>query len=109
MASHTITKLTDDLDGSDATQTVHFGYAGASYAIDLNDKNAKKLSDALAPYIGAARKSGGARKSSGGGATGRTDKAQTQAMRQWLREKGHQVSERGRISKELKDLYNSGH
>ena len=40
--------LEDDLDGSDATQTVSFGLDGTSYEIDLNDKNAAALRDALA-------------------------------------------------------------
>ena len=44
--------LVDDIDGSDATQTVSFGLDGANYEIDLNDKNASKLPDALAAYVG---------------------------------------------------------
>ena len=39
--------LEDDIDGSDATETVAFGLDGTSYEIDLNDKNAAKLRDAL--------------------------------------------------------------
>jgi hypothetical protein len=40
--------LEDDLDGSAATETVSFGLDGKTYEIDLNDKNAAKLRDALA-------------------------------------------------------------
>ena len=40
--------LVDDIDGSEATETVTFGLDGTSYEIDLNDKNAAKLRDALA-------------------------------------------------------------
>ena len=40
--------LEDDLDGSEATQTVSFGLDGTSYEIDLNDKNAAALRDAIA-------------------------------------------------------------
>ena len=40
--------LEDDLDGSPATETVSFGLDGKTYEIDLNDKNAGKLRDALA-------------------------------------------------------------
>ena len=47
--------LEDDLDGSPATETVSFGLDGKTYEIDLNDKNAGKLRDALAQYVGAAR------------------------------------------------------
>ncbi|HRK44564.1 MAG TPA: Lsr2 family protein, partial [Nocardioides sp.] len=35
--------LEDDLDGSDATQTVSFALDGTAYEIDLNDKNAAAL------------------------------------------------------------------
>ena len=54
--------LEDDLDGSDATQTVSFGLDGTSYEIDLNDKNANALRDALAKYVGHGRKVTGSRR-----------------------------------------------
>ena len=52
--------LVDDIDGSDATETVSFGLDGTTYEIDLNDKNAAALRDALAGYVGHARKVGSA-------------------------------------------------
>ena len=48
--------LVDDIDGSDASETVSFGLDGTSYEIDLNDKNAAALRDALSAYVGHARK-----------------------------------------------------
>ena len=54
--------LVDDLDGTEATETVSFGLDGTSYEIDLNDKNAAALRDALAGYVGHARKVSGARR-----------------------------------------------
>ena len=47
--------LIDDIDQSDAEETVTFGLDGKEYAIDLNTKNAQALRDALAPYVGHAR------------------------------------------------------
>ena len=47
--------LVDDLDQSDAEETVTFGLDGKEYAIDLNKKNARSLRDALAPYVAHAR------------------------------------------------------
>ena len=47
--------LVDDLDQSDAEETVAFGLDGKEYAIDLNKKNARSLRDALAPYVAHAR------------------------------------------------------
>ena len=44
--------LVDDIDGSEAEETITFGIDGANYEIDLNAKNAGKLRDALATYIG---------------------------------------------------------
>ena len=42
-------RFIDDLDGSDAVGTVSFALDNRSYEIDLSDKNAAKLRDALAP------------------------------------------------------------
>ncbi len=88
--------LEDDLDGSDATQTVSFGLDGTSYEIDLNDKNAAALRDALAAYVGHGRKVSGARRgrrSSAASSTGHSAKE----IRDWARSHGHDVPERGRI------------
>ena len=59
MAQKVHITLEDDLDGGDATETVAFGLDGRSYEIDLNDKNAKALRDALAKFIAVSRRSGG--------------------------------------------------
>lgn len=48
--------LEDDLDGSVADETVTFALDGTSYEIDLSKTNAKRLRDALAPYVTAGRK-----------------------------------------------------
>ena len=52
--------LVDDLDGSEATESVSFGLDGTSYEIDLNEANAAALREALSGYIGHARKVGSA-------------------------------------------------
>ena len=52
--------LVDDIDGSEATETVSFGLDGTTYEIDLNDANAAALRDALATYVGHGRKVGAA-------------------------------------------------
>jgi hypothetical protein len=43
MASRTIVLLEDDVDGSEADETIEFGIDGTTYAIDLSDPNANKL------------------------------------------------------------------
>ena len=51
MAKTVVVKLTDDMDGSDADETVHFALDGKSYEIDLHAGNAAALRDVLKPYI----------------------------------------------------------
>ena len=98
--------LIDDLDGSDATETVTFGLDGSTYEIDLNDRNAAALRDALAGYVGHARKvtgskrAGGARKTSTGGSG-----VDPKAVREWARKNGHEVSERGRVPASVIEAY----
>ncbi|MGH9091496.1 MAG: histone-like nucleoid-structuring protein Lsr2 [Acidimicrobiales bacterium] len=58
MAQSTIVYLTDDLDGSDADETINFGLDGKSYEIDLNKKHATTLRRALKPYLDAGRSVG---------------------------------------------------
>jgi Lsr2 len=98
--------LEDDLDGSDATQTVSFGLDGTSYEIDLNDNNAAALRDALAAYVGHGRKVSGSRRgrrssSSSSGGNGHSAKE----IRDWARSNGHQVPERGRIPATVREAF----
>ena len=51
IASKTLVILEDNVDGSEATETVPFGLDGMSYEIDLSTENAAKLRAALAPYV----------------------------------------------------------
>jgi Lsr2 len=105
--------LLDDLDGSEAQETVTFSLDGTSYEIDLSKGNAGNLRDALAKYVGAARKAGrtaAARQSSGrsrasGGAA--IDRDQAAAIRAWAKKQGLNVSDRGRIPASIIEQYNS--
>ena len=110
MAQRVEVVLIDDVDGGHAEETVSFALDGVSYEIDLSDKNAKKLRDALAPWTGSARRSGGGRggrrRSSSAGGAKRTDLA---SVREWARANGYQVSDRGRISAEIQAAYDKAH
>ena len=55
MVQTTIIKLTDDLDGTDADETIGFAVDGKTYEIDLSKKNAAALRKALAPFVDGAR------------------------------------------------------
>jgi hypothetical protein len=103
-------KLIDDLDGDKADETVEFALDGKNYEIDLSTSNADKLRDALASYVGAARKAAGGRRRSAapsGGANRRPsiDREQNQAIRDWARKRGMKVSDRGRIPAEVLEAY----
>ena len=99
--------LSDDLDDSiSADETVTFELDGTTYEIDLSKKNAAKLRDALSGYVGAARRVSG-RRGGAGRARGRGRSASDSAdIRAWAKENGYEVSERGRISAEVRAAYN---
>jgi len=107
-------QLIDDVDGTEGGETVTFALDGVTYEIDLSEKNATKLRDAFSAWVGhgrrvsgrlttAGRGSGGSRKSS---SSAGNDSA---AIREWARSNGRTVSERGRISAEVRDAYAAAH
>jgi hypothetical protein len=111
MAKRTITQLVSDLSGKEIKEgegeTIRFSIGSASYELDVTDSEAGKFYDDLKKYTDVATKTGGRGVRSGGRT--KSDKTQLTAMRQWLRDKGHDVSDRGRISQELQDIYNAAH
>jgi hypothetical protein len=97
--------LEDDLDGSPASETVAFGLDGKTYEIDLNEKNAAKLRDALAAYIGAARSTGGRRGARKANATNLGPSARE--VRDWARSNGYDVPDRGRIPADVRAAFDA--
>ena len=55
MAQRVSITLVDDLDGSEATETVAFGLDNTNYEIDLSEQNAKELRSRLDEFVAAAR------------------------------------------------------
>jgi len=108
MAQRVQVVLEDDLDGGDATETVAFGLDGRSYEIDLSTVNASRLRDALAPFVSAARRTGG-RRAAAASPRATSDRAQNQAIREWAIAQGMKVSERGRIPTNVLTAYHSAH
>lgn len=125
MAQKVVVTLVDDLDESEADETVEFGIDGSSFEIDLSDANAAKLRDSLADYIGHARRTAGRRRANGrgaaaapssaapaarkGGGRASVDREQNQAIREWARKNDFTVSERGRIPSEVSEAYHKAH
>jgi len=92
MAQTLIVKLTDDIDGGDAVETISFSLDGKSYEIDLSEKNATELRSALAPFVDKGRSSGRktaagrpSRTQSGGSATlfSQLDAEEKERFRVW--------------------------
>ncbi len=122
MANKTQVILIDYVDGGEADETVTFALDGVSYEIDVSEANAKELRDALAPWLGHARRVGG--RGAGGGGRSRStsaaprsggksasggSRADLSAVRAWARENGFQVSDRGRVSSEVMAAYENAH
>ncbi|XHM66163.1 Lsr2 family protein [Streptomyces nigra] len=106
MAQQIVTQLIDDLDGSEASETIVFGLDGRTYEIDLTDKNAAKLRKALAPYVDKGRKMSQTRGGRRGGATqSAASSGDTALIRAWAKENGYEVNDRGRVPAEIKEAY----
>ncbi len=112
MAQRVQVILVDDMDGGEASETVSFGLDGSSYEMDLSGDNAAKMREVFASYVGQARRSG--RPASGGtgqrqrratAPAARPGSGENAAVRAWAKENGHAVSERGRISTEIRNAY----
>ncbi|MCW2794590.1 Lsr2 family protein [Nocardioides sp.] len=100
--------LEDDLDGSEAVETVTFGLDGTSYEIDLNKKNAAGLRDALSAYVGHGRKVGnGPRR--GRKASAPVSGTSAREIRDWARSNGLTVPDRGRVSAEVREAFDAAH
>jgi hypothetical protein len=81
-----------------------------TYEIDLSQQNAAQLRDALAPWVGNARRvSGRSTRPAGRRGGGSSASADTTAIRTWAKENGYKVSERGRISAEVQQAYATAH
>ena len=107
-----IEKLIDDLDGSEAAETVTFGVDGATYEIDLSRKNAAALRKSLERYVRAARRKGGPRSAK----RRRPSKTRAKAakptrdfdlaqLREWAGTNGVEVPSRGRIPQAVVEQY----
>jgi hypothetical protein len=103
--------LVDDLDGGEAEESVTFSLDGVTYEIDLSSANAEALREAVAPWVEHARRVGGraARGRGPGRPRGVPAKADLGDVRQWARENGYQVSDRGRVAADVMSAYEGAH
>ncbi|HZD64469.1 MAG TPA: Lsr2 family protein [Acidimicrobiales bacterium] len=110
----------DENDDTDGLETVRFGFEGGDYEIDLCADHLEEFNESIRPYVDMARKA------ENGKATTRrrrrqesstpqakprqrSAKAELTSVREWARAHGYKVSDRGRISQEVRDAYASAH
>lgn len=107
MAQKYIVELIDDLDGSQAADTISFALDGVSYAIDLSDEHVTELRSTLDPYLSAARRADRETKSTRmtAASTSSTKRSDLAAVREWANANGHTVSSRGRVPQSVLDAY----
>jgi hypothetical protein len=122
VAQKTVVSLIDDLDGeSEADETVEYAVDGVTYEIDLTKDNAEALREVFAPYIAAARRTGG-RARPGTGSRGRSSSSAgavsnaavrsreaLKAIRDWAKGNGWTVSDRGRLPTNVLEAYDAAH
>jgi hypothetical protein len=115
MAQRVIREFIDDIDGSEAERTFTFAVDGTAYEIDLSTQNIKEFHEAVAGFVESARKvkAGGAGRrvrmtSASASASGRS-REQTQAVREWARQQGHSINDRGRIPVSIQQAFDQAH
>lgn len=100
MAKKTVISLIDDIDGSEAAETILFSVNGTNYEIDLSSSNSKAFHKALKPYLDAGRRAAtraGRRASSAG--------TNPREIRAWAAANGVDVPARGRIPAGVQEQY----
>jgi hypothetical protein len=110
MAQQKIVMLVDDLDGTEASETVTFAIDGNTYEIDLSDKNAAALRDALRRYMRAARQAGAPVPTDRNRITiASTGHSRNAEIRAWAHRNGHLVPARGRIPQSVITAFDARH
>lgn len=100
MAREIVTKISDDLGGVGSAEPLRFSVNGRKFVIDLNKRNTDTFLRRLAPYIEAAQPD------PPGYSRPRVN-SEAAKVREWARENGHVLGDRGRIPQEIWDSYNS--
>jgi hypothetical protein len=110
MVQKTVVTVVCDLphDGEiEGNDTVAFSVDGTAYEIDVCSAHAKELHDIFGGYIEHARRVSGVvrRRKTRTGPT----RERSSEIRQWARERGEKVSERGRIPASIIQEYEATH
>lgn len=112
MARETIEVLVDDLDGSEAVESVRIGWNGQWRELELSEKNSAALAKAFDKFwnvgrpvrdAGTARRRGRSETRSASSTNGKRD---PKAIRIWAEENRIPVPSRGRIPGSVEEQYN---
>jgi hypothetical protein len=120
VARKIVVQVSCDRCGSDvdSENSVELSYGGVDFRTDLCRVHAAELSAALEPFLSVAERVDARRLRAVGG-TGRPadgrpvrrptrrDPIQVAAIRNWARDNGYDISDRGRIPREVEEAYNN--
>lgn len=114
MGKRVVEILIDDLSGeeSDKVETITYALDGVAYEIELNPKNSSKFRGLFQEYIAVSRKVTGtrrattSRRSSGGS---KRSSEELSLIREWWREQGNEIGDRGRVAQNILDAYDEAH
>lgn len=107
MAKKTHIELVDDIDGSTADETIAFSIDGAHYEIDLSAENAEKIRAEIGGW--AEKGTRVARKKTRRASAPSSSSEENARIRQWAKDNGYEVGDRGRISAEIRQAYADAH
>jgi Lsr2 len=93
-----------------ADLTRRFAVDGAEFEIDLTEAESTLFDEAVAPYLDAARPIGRGGRTKGQGRPARSQKdpkpaVDTVRVREWAREQGIEVKDRGRVPADVVEKY----
>lgn len=104
MAQRIVVQKTDDVDGSEAVETLTFALDGVNYEIDLSEANALALRETVAPWKSAGRRVGGRTVVKPTAAGPDYD---PKAVRAWAAARKIEVPARGRVPNAVFEQYHA--
>ncbi|RAN78026.1 hypothetical protein B5P43_18515 [Bacillus sp. SRB_336] len=102
-----VSDLSKDVLEEGDVQTVQLGWKGSTYELDLSNAEASELTELIETYTKAGRKVTRSARNATGTSAPKSNREELQAIREWAKGNGYDVSERGRIKQEVQDAYRS--
>jgi hypothetical protein len=114
VAKKTVVTLFDDIDGSEAAETVEFGIDGYLYTVDLSKAHAEELRDRLTAYREFGTELGRYHASKAPSIRSprvptRDDRDRNRDIRRWAEENNLPVKARGKLPEGVVARYNEAH